>query len=123
MSDNDTIIRMAAKARLERQQAEAAEKAAAEAAAKAKKEKEEQLKKEAAAKIKPKHYYDVKVECMLPATLTYKVLAEDANQAADLIKNMQPTSVRHKLIGRKEIKLSVYDSGSTMIRYIKNLFR
>src|SRR4030043_80302 len=98
MSDNDIIIRLAAKARLEKQQAEAAEKAAAEAAAKAKKEKEEKLKKEAAAKIKPKHYYDVKVECMLPATLTYKVLAEDPNQAAELIKNMKPTSVRHKLI-------------------------
>lgn len=123
MSDNDTIIKLAAKARLEKQQKEAAEKVAAEVAAKAKKKKEEKLKKEAAAKVKPKHYYDVKVECMLPAVLTYRVLAEDPNQASELIKNMQPTSVRHKLIGRRETKLSVYDSGSTMIRFIKNLFR
>jgi len=80
------------------------------------------IKKEA--KLAPVlHYYDVKVECTLPAVLTYKVLAEDAHQAADMIKHMQPTSVKHKLIGRKETKLSVYDSGSTMIRFIKNLFR
>lgn len=119
---SDDIKTLMAKARLKKEQAEAKEKADAEA--KAKKEKEERLKKEAEAKKpKPKHYYDVKVECMLPATLTYRVLAEDPHQAADLIKNIQPTSVKHRLIGRKESKLSVYDSGSTMIRFIKNLFR
>lgn len=93
------------------------------AEAEAKKKKEERLKKEAAAKllIKPKFYFDVKVECMLPATLTYRVLAEDAQQAAELIKGTQPNSVQHKLIGRKELKLTVYDAGSTMIRWMKRL--
>lgn len=70
---------------------------------------------------KPKYYYDVKVECMLPATLTYRVLAEDANQAAGMIKNQSPVSVRHRLIGRKEIKLLVYEAGTTMIKFMKNL--
>lgn len=89
----------------------------------AKRKKEERLKKEAAAKLlpKPKLYYDVKVECMLPATLTYRVLAEDAQQASELIRGMQPNSVHHKLIGRKELKLKVYDAGSSMIRWMKNL--
>lgn len=73
-------------------------------------------------KPKPKFYYDVKVEVMLPATLTYRVLAEDATQAANMIKNMQPNSVQHKLIGRKEIKLKVYDAGSSMMRFVKELF-
>ena len=71
--------------------------------------------------IKAKLYYDVKVECMLPATLTYRVLAEDAQQAAELIRGLSPTSVKHRLIGRKEIKLSVYDAGSSMLRWMKNL--
>jgi hypothetical protein len=71
---------------------------------------------------KPKYYYDVKVEVMLPATLTYRVLAEDANQAAAMIKNLQPNSVNHKLIGRKELRLKVYDAGSSMIRFVKELF-
>ena len=73
-------------------------------------------------KPKPKFYYDVKVEAMLPATLIYRVLAEDAQQAADLIKQMQPNSVKHRLIGRKEIKLTVYEAGCTVIKFIKNLF-
>ena len=72
---------------------------------------------------KPKVYFDVKVECMLPATLTYRVLAEDAEQAANMIKNLSPNYIKHKLVGRKEIKLSVYDSGSTIIRFIKNFLR
>lgn len=89
----------------------------------AKKERAARLKKEAEAKlkIKPKFYFDVKVECMLPATLTYRILAEDAQQAAELIKGTQPNSVQHKLIGRKELKLTVYDAGSTMIKWMRRL--
>lgn len=88
-----------------------------------KKKRDERLKKEAEekVKIKPKFYFDVKVECMLPATLTYRVLAEDAQQAAELIKGAQPNSVHHKLIGRKEIKLTVFDAGSSMIKWLKRL--
>lgn len=70
---------------------------------------------------KPKFYYDVKIETYLPATLLYRVLAEDPVQAAELIKGKPPTGVKHKLVGRKDIKMLVYDAGSSMIRYIKNL--
>jgi hypothetical protein len=77
--------------------------------------KAEKLKKEVA-KVKPKVYFDVKVECMVPAVLTYKVLAEDANEAASLIKGKTPNSVQHKLVGRKEQVLKVYDSGSNFMR-------
>lgn len=121
MSDNNKILQLAAKARLKQEQAKA--EAEAEAKEKAAKEKLEILKKEAKEKekIKPKYYYDVKVDVMLPAILTYRVLAEDPQQAAELIKHMQPNSVKHKLHGRKEHKLTVYDAGSSMIRFIKNL--
>jgi hypothetical protein len=71
---------------------------------------------------KDKSYYDVKVECLLPATLTYRVLAENANDAALMIKNLQPNTVKHKLIGRKELKITVYDAGSSMIRFMRNIF-
>ena len=84
--------------------------------------KPKEIKKEAKIVLpKPKTYFDVKVECMLPATLTYLILAEDAEQAADLIKGQSPNSVQHKLVGRKEIALKVYDSGSCMIRFVKKL--
>lgn len=68
-----------------------------------------------------KKYFDVKLECLLPATVTYRVLAKDAEEAARLIKNMNPTGVHHKLAGKKDIKLTVYDVGSSLIRFIKNL--
>jgi hypothetical protein len=68
-----------------------------------------------------KHYYDVKVECMLPATLTYRILAETPQQAAEMIKGKQPNSVHHKIIGRKELVLKVYNSGSSMMRFMKKL--
>lgn len=70
---------------------------------------------------KPKYYYDVKVECMLPAVLTYKVLAEDPQQAAELIRGKQPNHVQHKLIGRKELVMRIYDAGSSMMRFMKKL--
>jgi len=73
-------------------------------------------------KIKQKKYFDVKVEVLLPATLIYRVYAEDAQQAANMIKTMVPNQVRHRLNGRKELKLTVYDYGSIVIRYIQNLF-
>lgn len=73
--------------------------------------------------VKQKFYYDIKVECLLPSTLIYHILAETAEQAAELIKNQQPSGVKYKLTGRKNIKLMVYDAGSTMIRFIKNLVK
>lgn len=69
----------------------------------------------------PKYYYDIKIECLLPATLTYRVHAETPQKAADMIKGLTPNSVKHRLIGRKELKLSVYDAGSNMIKFMKNL--
>lgn len=68
-----------------------------------------------------KKYYDVKVECMLPATLTYRVLAKDAEEAYLLSRKMQPNSVHHRLSGKKELKAMVYDAGSSIIKFIKNL--
>lgn len=82
-------------------------------------------KEEEAKKLKlpkPKFYYDIKIECMLPATLTYRVLAEDPEQAASLIKGQSPNAVHHKLVGRKELVLRVFDSGSNLLRFMKRLF-
>jgi hypothetical protein len=89
--------------------------------AEAKKRKEDQLKKEAAQKIPQKSYYDVKVECMLPATLTWRVLADDPHQAIALTRGVVPQTVKHRLIGRKELKVMVYDAGSTFLKLIKNM--
>ena len=60
---------------------------------------------------------------MLPATLIYRILAEDPHQAAELIKGKSPNGVQHKLIGRKELKLIVYDAGCSFIRFMKMIGR
>lgn len=70
---------------------------------------------------KKEQWFDVKIECQLPATLTFRVLAEDANQAAEKIRHMQPTGVKYKLVGRRDVKLTVYDAGSSIIRFVKNI--
>lgn len=68
-----------------------------------------------------KYYYDVKVETYLPATLMWRVLAETPEQAMELIKGQQPTGVKHRLIGRKDLKLLVYEAGSSLIKLVRNL--
>jgi hypothetical protein len=80
-----------------------------------------QLKLAQSPPIKPKLYYDVKVETMLPATLTFRVLAEDPQQAAELIKGMSPVGVHHRLAGRRDKKLTVYEAGSSMIKWVRDL--
>jgi hypothetical protein len=72
--------------------------------------------------IKQKKYYDVFVTAMIPATLTYRVLAETPEQAAELYKNQQPIAVKHKLAGRKESKVSVSEAYSSIIKFIRKLF-
>lgn len=82
-------------------------------------QKEVPLKKQAQPTIKK--YYDVKVEVLLPAILTYRILAEDPVQALELIKGKSPNSVQHKLHGKKDLMARVYDSGSSMIRHVKKM--
>ena len=113
MNDQNPKILTAEEKELEEQKKKLIEQAKAE---------REKERKKKAALPPPKYYFDVKVECMLPATLTYRVYAETPQQAAEMIKGISPTTVRHRLIGRKELKLMVYDAGSTMMKFMKNLF-
>lgn len=70
---------------------------------------------------KEKKWYDVKLEVLMPATVVYRVLAENEESALDEIKvSTIPTSVKYQLLKKKNIKATIYDAGSSMIRYIKN---
>lgn len=75
------------------------------------------MKKE---KVIQKKYYDVKVEVTVPALLIYRVLAEDAKEASELIKNKQPTSIKYRLNMKKSLSLKVYEAGCSVIKYIIN---
>ena len=71
--------------------------------------------------IKDKQYYDVKVETMLPATITFRILAESPEQAADLIKGRSPIEVKHRLFGRKDLSLKVFKAGTNWLEWAKKL--
>lgn len=66
-------------------------------------------------------YYTVKIETMLPATLTYKILANSPEEAVNKARKTQPQQIQHRLAGKKDIKATIYEFGSTMIKLITNL--
>lgn len=71
--------------------------------------------------LKKQSYYDVKVESMIPATLTFRVLAESAEQAASLLDRKHPIAVNYKLAGRRDKKITVYDIYECVIKFVKSL--
>lgn len=72
---------------------------------------------------KQKKYYDVKVIAITETHLTYRVFADDENDAMEQIKKKSPTSVRPVISLKNMIKATVYESGSSIVRLIKNFRR
>jgi len=70
--------------------------------------------------VQNKKYYDLKLECMVPAIVTYRVLAESAEQASTLCKDSNIINVKYKLSALKKLKLMVYEAGSCMLKLVKN---
>ena len=75
-------------------------------------------------KEKLKTYYDIKVEVTMPGVVTYRVLAESAEDAVKQLKENkgyhQPTSVKYNLLRKRSIKATVYDAGCSVIKYAEN---
>jgi hypothetical protein len=62
-----------------------------------------------------KQYYDIKVEAMVPATLSYRIYAEDENEALELVKRASPNQIKYKIAAKKDKKLLVYKPGTSLI--------
>jgi len=71
-------------------------------------------------KIKQKSYYDVKVECLIPTLLTYRIYADDENDALEQIAKKPPTQMKPNLLLKKIIKATVYIAGSSMVKLTKS---
>lgn len=67
----------------------------------------------------PKKYWDIKLEVMLPATISYRVFAETPEKAIEMLVNATPNGVKHFLTKKKNIKAVVYDAGTTLIKLTK----
>lgn len=81
------------------------------------KKKKEQDKK----KVPEKVYYDIRVETLIPATVSFRVLAEDEQKALLMIKNIPPRHINYQVNRRRDIKMMVYEAGSSILKFIKNL--
>jgi len=71
---------------------------------------------------KPKELksFDVVVECLVPSKITFKVLAEDENEAIDKVNSYSPHKFIPNISKRKNIKATVYDSGTINIKASRN---
>lgn len=83
-----------------------------------KRKQEEKYKKPTPVKIKK--YYDVKLDALVPCTITYRISAYDEHEALTLLPKAIPTHVKHNLFQKRNIKAIINDAGSSIIRLIKN---
>lgn len=72
---------------------------------------------------KPKFPFDIKLETFLPATLTYRVFAENEQDALKELKGKHPTNIKYNIQQKRDIKATVYAAGTTLIKFIKNFHR
>jgi hypothetical protein len=72
---------------------------------------------------KKKELYEVKLEAMVPAIITYVILAETPEEAIKLIKKHSPNNISYKLNNKKDIKYMVYNAGTVLLRFIKNIIK
>ena len=75
--------------------------------------------------IKIKQYYTVKLEVTAPINITYKVYAEDPEQALDIVLknslqniNIPPQPILSQM---KRLKGTVYAAGNSLIQLVKTL--
>ena len=82
--------------------------------------KKEKIKKAAKPAILKKIPYTVKVEVMAPVELTYRVWAEDPEQAVEMLRyGMLSAPPKPILSKQRRIKATVYKYGTVMIEFIK----
>ena len=70
---------------------------------------------------KNRRYYDVKVECMVPATFVYRILAYSPEEAEAKAYKLKPNGIKYHTDKKRKLKLFVYNSGSIILRLSKNI--
>jgi hypothetical protein len=74
-------------------------------------------------KKKDKSYYTVKVECTVPCSLTYRIYADDAEDALIQLKRAVPIAAKPNLGVKQNVKATVYEYGQLMIKLVRNYAR
>ena len=70
-------------------------------------------------KEQQKQFYDVKIEALVPTTLTYRVFALDENDALKQIQKQAPNNYKPNFLLKRMLKAIVYIAGSSNIKLTK----
>lgn len=90
---------------------------------KSKEKSKEEKKKVTEEKKKVKEYFTVKIETLAPITLTYRILAETPEEAAEIAAKRQgqqqsaPPIILFAKLGKLQAK--VYKAGTTLLQLVK----
>lgn len=69
-----------------------------------------------------KQWYSVKISAMVPTEITYRILAEDENEAIQLSLRQLPSEPpRFQLPRMKRLSAKVYKAGTSMLKLSKKL--
>lgn len=68
-----------------------------------------------------KKYYDIKINCNVPAVIHYTILAESPEKALSEIKKSRPKNIKYEFEKRIESKVVVYDYMTNLIRFVKKI--
>ena len=66
-------------------------------------------------------HYDVVIETYIKAKIKYRLYAESPEKAVQLAHKRNPDHIQYEFHNRKDIKITVYDAGMLIIRWIKNI--
>jgi len=66
-----------------------------------------------------KKFYDIKLEVLCPCVITYRIFAEDENVALLNIDKQTPKNVKPDIRRKRNIKATVYDSGTNNVKITK----
>jgi hypothetical protein len=70
-----------------------------------------------------KKYFTVKIETLTPCTITYRIYAENEEDAITMTKRATPTSVRPNISLKRLLKATVYDAGTSVVKLVKSFAR
>ena len=65
--------------------------------------------------------YDVHIDAKIPALLKYRVLACTPEQAVEKAKISQPISIEYCHTRTKWLRIVIYEAGTKLIKFLKNI--
>lgn len=82
-------------------------------------EKKKEVKKSEKDIKKPDILYNVVIETLVPTSITYRIYAQNPEEALDKMKRANPTNIQPILRKKRDLKATIYEYGSLIIKLTK----